>query len=438
MELREINVEDVFPDEKNPRKDFGDIAALAESCMLNAINPGEPVNPIVVVEDGGVYRIVDGERRYKAMVRNKLGRCHAVVCSDMDEANAMVAMVATDDKRMLSDVERSRGVQQMLLLGVDPERVERAGRMPKGSAAKIRRARSAVDDAGDDMTLDRMLAIAEFADDAEAVVRLSNCREAEWQDVRQAIMAERAKAAKISELEQACREAGIQLEEKPPSLSDGYSYFGYVSLPSEVAAKHAECPDGTRAWICETNYGGPDVRFYEPVSDREEDPEAAARAERAHEIEAMAEHSKERMEGWFAQRANLDEGTPRVRSSLMLGFFSHSNSQYFKEPGDHVFEFAKKHGMDMSGGVRYVAAGAFAAFLYAKNAPKLPGSTAHLALNPTGTLCDHDAGRLAEWIEFADAFVADGYEPDESERELRGIVEGILARTETGTEEEGE
>ena len=33
MELREIELEDVYPDEKNPRKDFGNIAALAESCM---------------------------------------------------------------------------------------------------------------------------------------------------------------------------------------------------------------------------------------------------------------------------------------------------------------------------------------------------------------------------------------------------------------------
>ena len=88
MELREVSVEDVFPDEKNPRKDFGDIAALAESCMLNALNPGEPVNPIVVVADGGIYRIVDGERRFKAIKRNRLNRCHAIVCDDVDEANA--------------------------------------------------------------------------------------------------------------------------------------------------------------------------------------------------------------------------------------------------------------------------------------------------------------------------------------------------------------
>ena len=204
MELREIGIDDVYPDEKNPRKDFGDIAALAESCMLNALNPGEPVNPIVVVEDGGIYRIVDGERRYKAMCKNKLARCHAVVCDDMDEANAMVAMVATDDKRPLTDVERSRGVQQMLLLGVDPERVERAGRMPKGAAAKLRRARAAVDDAGDDMTLDRMLAIAEFEElgDGAAVEKLTSCREEEWRDVakaeRQRMQRDERRAAQLA------------------------------------------------------------------------------------------------------------------------------------------------------------------------------------------------------------------------------------------------
>ena len=89
MELREIGIDDVYPDEKNPRKDFGDIAALAESCMLNALNPGEPVNPIVVVEDGGIYRIVDGERRYKAMCKNKLARCHAVVCLSLIHISKM-------------------------------------------------------------------------------------------------------------------------------------------------------------------------------------------------------------------------------------------------------------------------------------------------------------------------------------------------------------
>lgn len=53
MQLIEIPVGDVYPDENNPRKDYGDLDALAASFELNGTNPGEPVNPIVVVRDGG-------------------------------------------------------------------------------------------------------------------------------------------------------------------------------------------------------------------------------------------------------------------------------------------------------------------------------------------------------------------------------------------------
>lgn len=233
MELRAIPVEDIYPDEKNPRKDFGDIAALAESCMLNVLNPGEPVNPIVVVQDGGIYRIVDGERRYKAMKKNKLIRCHAVVCEDMDEANVMVAMVATDDKQQLSEIERSRGVQQMMLLGVDPESVEKAGRIPKGSFAKLRRARVAVNDAGDDMTLDRMLTIAEFeeAGDDDAVKELANCKEGDWKWKADGLRRKSLERKNTAVVKGICESLAVPFyDEKEGELPDGYSYNGSFTM----------------------------------------------------------------------------------------------------------------------------------------------------------------------------------------------------------------
>lgn len=439
MELREIELEDVFPDEKNPRKDFGDIAALAESCMLNAINPGEPVNPIVVVEDGGIYRIVDGERRYKAMAKNKLKRCHAVVCEDLDEANSMVAMVATDDKQQLSEIERSRGVQQMLLLGVDPERIERVGRLGKGGAAKLRRARQAVDDAGDDMTLDRMLAIAEFeeAGDEEAVERLTNCVEAAWRGVADDIRDKRARKERVAALKKACEDAGIATREDAPKHPE-YLYFDSENTPSQIADACAGHPEGTVAWICEMSYNAPEVRFYRPRAEPAADPEEAARVERSHEVEAMISHCGKRMAGWYARSANEPDGAPSVRAILMPKFFKHSDSEYYKEPGDHVVEFAKQHGMDMHGGVRYAAVGAFAVYLYVKHAVKLPGSTANLAANEEEAPNEYNADTLAGWIEWADAFMADGYEPDDAERELREIVEAILARADEADEEEEE
>lgn len=230
MQLIEIPVGDVYPDENNPRKDYGDLDALAASFALNETNPGEPVNPIVAVRDGGIYRIVDGERRWRAMRKAGTSRCHAVVCDGMDEANAMVAMLATDDKLGLTEIERSRGVQQMLLLGVDPERVERAGRMAKGSAAKVRRARRAVDDAGDDMTLDRLIAIAEFDEegDDDAVARLESCREDEWRKVADGIRDERRKEKLVAATRASLEAQGVPIVDAKP---DGYVYAGRVTSP---------------------------------------------------------------------------------------------------------------------------------------------------------------------------------------------------------------
>ena len=87
------------------------------------MNDGVPVNPIIVVHDGGIYRIVDGERRYHAMMSLGTEECDVIVAEDMDEANALLAMLATDDKRQLTEQEKSQCVQQVLLLGVDPDTV---------------------------------------------------------------------------------------------------------------------------------------------------------------------------------------------------------------------------------------------------------------------------------------------------------------------------
>ena len=121
---------------------------------------------------------MDGERRYRAMKQRKLAKFTANVCEDFDEAT-LVAAMATDDKQPLSDIEKSRGVQQMLLLGVDPASVDKATRT-KGKAKRVNHAMVLVDDAAEDMSLDRLLAIDEFADDKQAIKVLTNCTEKEW------------------------------------------------------------------------------------------------------------------------------------------------------------------------------------------------------------------------------------------------------------------
>ena len=124
MELKRVRTADVYPSEANPRRDFGDLDALAASFELNPKHPGEPMNPPLLVRDGEVYRIVDGERRWRAMSKAGTKAFDAVVCDDWADADAALAMLATDDKKPLDEVERSRGVQRALLLGVEPQKVE--------------------------------------------------------------------------------------------------------------------------------------------------------------------------------------------------------------------------------------------------------------------------------------------------------------------------
>lgn len=434
MELREISVEDVYPDENNPRKDFGDIAALAESCMLNAVNPGEPVNPIVVVEDGGIYRIVDGERRYKAMRRNKLARCHAVVCDDMDEANAMVAMVATDDKRRLTDVERSRGVQQMLLLGVDPERVERVGRMPKGSAARISRARAVVDDAGDDMTLERMLAIAEFEADGdyEAVDMLAECSESEWRDVAHSISAKRARAEKVSAILTACAGAGIALELEPPRYDDGYSYRDCESDPEEIAARLGELPEGTVAWLCEENYPEPEVRFYSPRGAESAGPEAEARAELVREVASLIEAGSERRARWFARTINVPGACPNVKNALLGSLFAEPDGFHGRIPKDDLDRFAELAG-DGFDAPDMALSGAVAAYLYVAKGGELHSTYSRELV--AGCNNGYVMLRLRAWMEWMAAFAADGYAYDEGDARLMSMAEQAIESCDEEEEE---
>lgn len=110
FEKKSVRLGDIRPSEQNPREDFGDIGALARSIEATG---GEPLNPPVVVADGNVYRIVDGERRYRALssIYGEDREVSALVADTMDEANELVAMLATDDKRQLTEAERARNLK---------------------------------------------------------------------------------------------------------------------------------------------------------------------------------------------------------------------------------------------------------------------------------------------------------------------------------------
>ena len=236
FEKRAVRLGDIRPSEQNPREDFGDIGALARSIEATG---GEPLNPPVVVADGNVYRIVDGERRYRALssIYGEDREVSALVTESMDEANELVAMLATDDKRQLTEAERARGVQQMLVLGVDEQRIERASRATAGQIRAARKLRGRID-AGVQVTLEQLEAASAFDDerDIEAVLAAGDGWAGKADSIRRRVEREEAKAEDYD----AFGDAGIPVVKEKP---EGFVYTNWANFGD--AAKKLEGKDVT-------------------------------------------------------------------------------------------------------------------------------------------------------------------------------------------------
>lgn len=266
FEKKSVRLGDIRPSGQNPREDFGDIGALARSIEATG---GEPLNPPVVVADGNVYRIVDGERRYRALssIYGEDREVSALVAESMDEANELVAMLATDDKRQLTEAERARGVQQMLVLGVDEQRIERASRAAAGQIRAARKLLGSIE--GRQVTLEQLEAASAFDDekDIEAVLAAGDGWAGKADSIRRRVEREEAKAEDYD----AFGDAGIPVVKEQP---EGFTYKDWAHL-GLVAAKleDKEYPAGTvavwndRYWDFFAPKGGEDA---EPEKTEEE------------------------------------------------------------------------------------------------------------------------------------------------------------------------
>ena len=429
MRLEVIPLSSVEPDKKNPRKDFGDINALADTFKLNADNPGEPVNAIVVVRDGSIYRIVDGERRYRAMRSIGKETCHAVVCEGMDEANAMIAMLATDDKLTLTDVERSRGVQQMLLLGVDPAKVEKVGKMRKGSHKSVIRAIYSAGDNAQSMTLDQLIVIDEFESDGDddAVARLVEKTDpAEFAAEVEAIRRERDNAARVEAFERACAAAGVPVEDAVPS---GYFYSGWVPSAEQVAEKAERLREGAVAVINDPR----DCSFFEPRATQADEPgaedaEAAALRERIEKMGNAATVAEASQALWYAELADDPKSTPATDALLIARWFDGGNYSG-RMRREKAAELLGDDGSDAYGAMSgWVAAWMFDECFRSVSA--LIGSILR------GSSSTYHTSRAGLWLEQMDAMVSDGYVAGEADMAVADALAAFLSESES--EDEGE
>lgn len=118
---RTVAIESIVSSGLNARRDFSDVAELAEAIRATG---GQPVNPIAVrpMRDG-TFRVIDGERRLRALRSIGADTTDVLVYPETSDATEALAVLATDSKRRLDGTEVMRAYQQVLDLDVDDERV---------------------------------------------------------------------------------------------------------------------------------------------------------------------------------------------------------------------------------------------------------------------------------------------------------------------------
>ncbi|MGY1718197.1 ParB/RepB/Spo0J family partition protein [Blastococcus sp. SYSU DS0552] len=132
-QLREVGVEDVVPNPKQPRQVFDD-EALEE--LTHSVREFGLLQPIVVREsDGGRYELIMGERRLRAARAAGLGTVPAIVRDTTDDAMLRDALLENIHRVQLNPLEEAAAYQQLL---------EEFGATHEELAQRIGRSRSQV------------------------------------------------------------------------------------------------------------------------------------------------------------------------------------------------------------------------------------------------------------------------------------------------------
>lgn len=394
MRIETVNIEDVYPVEDKYGNQYlsRDYSLKANQeyvkKLAKSFGPdGQPDEPPVLVEDGGIYRVKSGNSRIMAM--RELGtKEFTAVIDERDTPQSLVeATVRTDTKKTYEAVERSRYEQQLYLFGPDEYVSEVTGRSVD-DVRKVRRAKQAASDASEDMTIERMIAIGEFADDPEAVEKLTNCPQKEWERVAATLRQKRDHAEREAALMAALEARGIPVVDEAPDHTTIKHINAASAIPNEL-------PDGAvfvRSTYHDGTYNG---GWLKAPTTEDISPEQAARDQAKAEHDALYEICETTREQWII--SNLEDDN------------------------EHLWEL-----VDSSPYVYRVSRFIERAEL---NIPKGPADTLNAYLDNRGNLYgyhdDPHPDRCKTFIALTDAMEADGYEPPEEEQRLYCMAKEI-------------
>lgn len=398
--IETVNIEDVYPFElngtaMNPRDTSTKecqayIAELAEQFKNNPFDPGCPYSQPILWRDGSIYYIIDGECRWRAMKQIGTKRFQAIVYDNLEDAEmarkmAAMGMVATDTKKPLTAVEKSRGVQTTLDMELPEEAIASIAKTDIAGLRKMRKARKVVDDAAEDMSIPRLIAIEEFADDPEAVEKLTNCKESEFPAIAKKIRERRMKEAAASKLAKDLEAHGIKIVEEAPGMA-------LVSNINRLGMLPKELPDGCVAM--RHNIPG-FFMIFAPVTD-EEPPEAQdeIQAEDAA-MNALYSDGVTKRKNWLAVQLEAQNALPNLSRLVEKDEERHTPwVKHFMEDTD----------------MKHLVVGPSEIIVFFVRASIRGRSFSPSAVESLRTRA------CQAYIDLMDAMEADGYEPDEDEQ----------------------
>lgn len=109
-ELRNIKLGEISPDPDQPRRNFdeGALAELTASVVEHGV-----VQPIVVAPYEGGYRIVAGERRYRAALQAGLDKIPALVRTLSDQHRLELSLIENIQRADLTPIETATAYQKL-------------------------------------------------------------------------------------------------------------------------------------------------------------------------------------------------------------------------------------------------------------------------------------------------------------------------------------
>lgn len=391
MRIVEVNIEDVYPFEDEYGNQFlsRDYSTKENQRYVHELaksmaKKGIPDEPVQLVAEGGIYRIKSGNSRVMAMRELGTKKFPAIVYDEDDLVESIETVIRTNVKKKYEAVEESRFVQQLTMFASDEYVAETAG-MDVERVRRIRKGRDKVDDAAEDMTLWRLEAIGEFADDPGAVAELTNCTEKEYPAIAAKYRATRERAQKQSEIVGTLKKLGVEIGDT--------AGMRLVKTVSSASAIPDDLPEGC---IASPHEVPGFFNVYAPSTVPVEDSEEGKKAMRS----ALAERYKQgaqRREEWIAEHIADESSTDGLAALVIEG------GARFGDPT--VRQFAQRHGITSE----YLPVGGSEIITMFVTLNESAYGVHDYECNPSPALCK-------SYVALMDAMERGGYEPDEAEQ----------------------